>query len=57
MHTQTFRGLDANGVSELIGIFGAKCHSWDKVTGYAEVDFDSQEEAELFVQNHEFTES
>jgi hypothetical protein len=57
MHTQKFNGLNAGQVSELIDIFGTKCHDWDKAQGRAEVDFDSFDEAQDFVSNHTFVEA
>lgn len=56
MHTHTFSGLTINQVEELMKIFGERCHSWDKIHGYAKVDFDSEEEAQHFIQQHEFRE-
>jgi hypothetical protein len=56
MHTKTFSGLTASQIDELRSFFGERCHSWEKVCGAAKVDFDSEAEAENFVQQYEFEE-
>ena len=48
MFTHQFTGLSIGQVSELIEEFGEACHHWDKVRGYASVDFEEFDTAEDF---------
>lgn len=54
MHKQNFTGLTVGQINELIEQFGDKCSDYDKVAGTCKVEFDSEEDAQNFLNYYVF---
>lgn len=53
-YTHKFTGLSIDQISELVRLFGEACHNWDKVRGFASVDFETEEDFHNWEQGFEF---